>query len=149
MNHIQILWVKTNKQIMNNSNYITIGLVAIALLHAVCVDAAPETKEATVPEDTMPEAELAATHQEAQVVSKSRRRALPCKDKEDYNCPVYKSKNYCHYDNAKVHCPVTCGVCTPRTFGGRRRFVSSVDYRRRYNYRRRRRSSYRRRRYRL
>merc|ERR1712227_158422 len=141
--------VKTNKQIMNNSNYITIGLVAIALLHAVCGDAAPETKEATVPEDTMPEAELAAAHQEAQVVSKSRRRALPCKDKEDYNCPVYKSKNYCHYDNAKVHCPVTCGFCPPRTFGGRRRFVSSVDYRRRYNYRRRRRSSYRRRRYRL
>merc|ERR1712031_105675 len=128
-----------DKQIMNNSNYITIGLVAIALLHAVCVDAAPETKEATVPEDTMPEAELAATHQEAQVVSKSRRRALPCKDTEGYNCPVYKSKNYCHYDNAKVHCPVTCGICTPRTFGGRRRF----------DYRRRRRSSYRRRRYRL
>merc|ERR1711912_156056 len=35
-------------------------------------------------------------------------------------------------------------VITPMTFGGRRRFVSSVDYRRRYDYRRRRRSSYRR-----
>merc|ERR1719486_566334 len=117
---------------MKSTNYIALGLVAIALF-AVCMDAAPAG------EDIMPETEFGA-----EIEQNSNKNdmeiQLGCGDTYPKDrCDTMKGVGYCapsspYYWHYSVECKKTCGLCpggTPVADTRRRRRRRSYYYRRR------------------